>query len=186
MCPAAEGGGVGGTRWILAMRGGLIGRVAGGKPLTGQLPASQRERCAGDQPIRQNGKGLSAGAADATAHPDSLMLVVVGAPKPPSMTHNGVSPAQRTAPRQELQRNHPGSLLSSISGSVIKRITAGVKVRRDRPAKIRSAGRAFTLPTESAQTKKEYPFQTFGCEPSPATLAGLKPLFENTRLCEHS
>jgi hypothetical protein len=38
--------------------------------------------------------------------------------------------AKRTLPRQEIQRNHPGSLLSFPSGSAIKRITAGVKARR--------------------------------------------------------
>ena len=37
--------------------------------------------------------------------------------------------AKRTAPRQEIQRDHPGSMLSFASGSPIK-ITVGVKARR--------------------------------------------------------
>jgi len=115
------------------MRGGLIGRIAGGETLAGQLPATQSERRLGNQPFRKQGKGLSTRPADASAHPDSLMLVVVSETRPPPMTHDGVIPAQRTAPRQEAQGHHPGSLLSLVSGSAIKRITAGVKARRDRP-----------------------------------------------------
>src|ERR1019366_1647340 len=38
----------------------------------------------------------------------------------------------RTSPREEDQRDHPGSMLSFASGSAIKRITAGMKARRDR------------------------------------------------------
>jgi hypothetical protein len=38
--------------------------------------------------------------------------------------------AQRAQPRQEMQRHYPGSMLSLVSGSAIKRITAGVKARR--------------------------------------------------------
>src|SRR5262245_6802576 len=46
-------------------------------------------------------------------------------------------------------------MLSFASGSAIKRITAGVKARRDRALrKLRSAGRAFTLPTKSASNEK--------------------------------
>jgi hypothetical protein len=36
----------------------------------------------------------------------------------------------RTPARQKLERDHPGSLLSFVSGSAIKRITAGVKTGR--------------------------------------------------------
>jgi hypothetical protein len=46
-------------------------------------------------------------------------------------------------------------MLSFASGSAIKRIKAGVKARRDRALrKLRSAGRAFTLPTKSASNEK--------------------------------
>jgi hypothetical protein len=46
------------------------------------------------------------------------------------MANDGVVMANRTAPRQKFQRDHPGSVLSIASGSAIKRITAGVKARR--------------------------------------------------------
>jgi hypothetical protein len=48
----------------------------------------------------------------------------------PSVADDGVVKANGTSPRQEVQRNHPGSMLSFTSGSAIKRITAGVKARR--------------------------------------------------------
>jgi hypothetical protein len=118
------------------MRGGLIGRIAGGETVTGQSATTQSERRHGDQPIRQQGKGLSARPADAAAHPDSLMLVIVGEAKPLSMTDDGVIPAQRTKPRQKVQGNHPGSMLSLVSASAIKRITAGVKAAADRPCQV--------------------------------------------------
>jgi hypothetical protein len=46
------------------------------------------------------------------------------------MANDRVIPANRALPRQEVQRDHPGSMLSFASGSAIKRITAGVKARR--------------------------------------------------------
>ena len=48
----------------------------------------------------------------------------------PAVADDRVVPADGTSPRQEIQRNHPGSMLSFASGSAIKRITAGVKARR--------------------------------------------------------
>ena len=50
--------------------------------------------------------------------------------EPPSVADDRAVPANRTSPRQEVQRDHPGSMLSFASGSAIKRITAGVKARR--------------------------------------------------------
>jgi len=46
------------------------------------------------------------------------------------MSNDRVVLADRTSPRQEVQGDHPGSMLSFASGSAIKRITAGVKARR--------------------------------------------------------
>jgi hypothetical protein len=43
------------------------------------------------------------------------------------MTDDRVVAANRTPPREEAQRNYPGSILSFASGSAIKRITAGVR-----------------------------------------------------------
>jgi hypothetical protein len=67
---------------------------------------------------------------DSASHPNAFLLVVVGLAEPPSMTDDGVVPANRTLPREEVQGDHPGSLLSFGSGGAIKRITAGVKARR--------------------------------------------------------
>jgi hypothetical protein len=54
----------------------------------------------------------------------------VGLTESPSMADDRVVLANRTSPRQEVQGDHPGSMLSFTSGSAIKRITAGVKARR--------------------------------------------------------
>jgi hypothetical protein len=59
-------------------------------------------------------------------------MVVVGLSESPAVTDDGLTLAHRAAARKQAQRNHPGSELSSVSGSAIKRITAGVKARRDR------------------------------------------------------
>jgi hypothetical protein len=58
------------------------------------------------------------------------MPVIVGLTKPLSVADDRVVSASRTPPRQAIQRNYPGSMLSFVSGSAIKRITAGVKARR--------------------------------------------------------
>jgi hypothetical protein len=58
------------------------------------------------------------------------MPVIVGYAEPSSVTNDRVAAANRTLPRHEVQRDHPGSMLSFASGSAIKRITADVKARR--------------------------------------------------------
>ena len=67
---------------------------------------------------------------DSATHPKAFVPVVVGVAEPPSVADDGVVKADGTSPRQKFQRNHPGSMLSFVSGSAIKRITAGVKARR--------------------------------------------------------
>jgi len=74
------------------------------------------------------------------------MPVVVGGTEPPSVTHDGVIPAKRAAPWQEVQRDHPGSMLSFVSRSEIKRSRLAWRPAATVSAKFRSAGRAFTLP----------------------------------------
>jgi hypothetical protein len=54
----------------------------------------------------------------------------VGLTEPPSLADDRMVVANRTSPRQEVRRDHPGSMLSFASGSAIKIITAGVKARR--------------------------------------------------------
>ena len=44
-----------------------------------------------------------------------------------SVSDDGVVLANRAPPREKIQWDHPGSMLSFPSGSEIKRITAGVK-----------------------------------------------------------
>ena len=82
------------------------------------------------QPIGQDRKGLPAWMTDSASHPDAFVPVIVGLAEPPSMADDRVVAANRTSPRQQVQRDHPGSMLSFASGSAIKRITAGVKARR--------------------------------------------------------
>jgi hypothetical protein len=83
--------------------------------------------------MRQDPKGLSTRATNSASYPNLLVPVVVGWAQPSSMADDRTIPAKWAPARQEAQRYHPGSLLSFVSGSAIKRITAGVKAYRDRP-----------------------------------------------------
>ena len=112
------------------MRRCLLNGIAGGDALTGLLPATQAEMRRRRQPIGQDREGLPARLTDSAPHPDAFVPVIVGLAEPPSMADDRVVAAERTPPRQEVQRDHPGSMLSFASGSAIKRITAGVKARR--------------------------------------------------------
>ena len=80
--------------------------------------------------MRQDREGLPAGRTDSAPHPNAFVPVIVGLAEPPSMTDDRLVLANGTLPRQKVQGNHPGSMLSFASGSAIKRITAGVKARR--------------------------------------------------------
>jgi hypothetical protein len=46
------------------------------------------------------------------------------------MADNRVVATDGTSPRKEIQRDHPGSMLSFVSGNAIKTIRTGVKARR--------------------------------------------------------
>jgi hypothetical protein len=65
------------------------------------------------------------------------------------MADDRVVVAYRASPRETVQGDHPGSMLSFASGSAIKRITAGVKARRwfSLPGLLRRP--AFTLLVKS-------------------------------------
>jgi hypothetical protein len=67
---------------------------------------------------------------DPASHPDAFVVVIVGLAGTLSMADDRVVAANRTLPRQEIQWDHPGSMLSFASGSAIKRIMAGVKACR--------------------------------------------------------
>ena len=112
------------------MRCGLFGGLAGGDPLTGLLSAMEGVVPGRRQPIGQDREGLPARLTDSAPHPNAFLPVIVGWTEPSSMADDRVVPANWTSPRQQVQRDHPGSMLSFASGSAIKRITAGVKARR--------------------------------------------------------
>ena len=118
---------------------------------------------------------------DSASHPKAFVPVIVGLAESLSMADDRVVAANRTPPREEAQWDHPGSMLSFVSGSAINRITAGVKARRDRSLlKFRSAGRAFTLRQSQFRTKKEYFFPVEDASLSLRTLAGIKGLLDRT------
>jgi hypothetical protein len=108
----------------------LFSSVAGHDSLAGLLPARHAEMSRRRQPVRQNGEGLPARTANPTPHPDAFVLAIVSLAESPAVANDRVVLTERAQPRQEMQRHYPGSLLSLVSGSAIKRITAGVKARR--------------------------------------------------------
>ena len=82
------------------------------------------------QPVRQDGEGLPARPTNPAPDPNAIVLIIVGLAEPPAVAGDRVVLAERAQPRQEMQRHYPGSMLSLVSGSAIKRITAGVTARR--------------------------------------------------------
>jgi len=108
----------------------LLGRIAGGDPLARLLPAVKAVMPERRQPIGQDREGFLTRLTDSAPHPDAFVLVIVALTESPSVADDRVVAANGTSPRQEVQRDHPGSMLSFTSGSAIKIITAGVKARR--------------------------------------------------------
>jgi len=103
---------------------------AGAYACTGLLPASQAIVSEWGQPNRQYGEGFLTRPASSAAHPDAFVAVIVRAAAPLSVADNGHALAQGASSGQMIQRNYPGSQLSFVSGSAIKRIMAGVKACR--------------------------------------------------------
>ena len=108
----------------------MLNGIPCGNALTGLPSAPQAERRRWREPIGQNGEGLPAGMTDSAPHPNVLVVFIMGLAGTPSVADDRLVSADRTASRQAVQRDHPGSMLSFASGSAIKRITAGVKARR--------------------------------------------------------
>jgi len=73
-----------------------------------------------------------AGPASAALDGNDIVDVIMGLLTALTVANDGPLATKRTPPWQQLQRErgHPGSILSSTSGSAIKRITAGVKACR--------------------------------------------------------
>jgi hypothetical protein len=80
--------------------------------------------------VGQDGEGLLAWPTDSAPRPEDVTLIIMALTESPAVADDGVVVADRTSPRQEVQWDHPGSMLSFASGSAIKRIKAGVKARR--------------------------------------------------------
>jgi hypothetical protein len=135
------------------VRNGLFDRMTGGDALTSLLAAMQSEPRRRHQPLGQNSEGLVARPANPTPYPDLFVTVVMRLPKPASVTDNRVTSAKWAPPRQEVQRDHPGSGLAFGSGNAMKRITAGCWSLRG--TNYRRA-RDFTLRQNQCRTKKEY------------------------------
>jgi len=114
----------------------LLGRIAGGDPLASLLPAAKAVVPGWSKPVGQNRESLAARPTESAPYPDAFVLVVVALASAPSMANDRVAATNWATPRQALQRNHPGWMLFSASGSAIKRITAGVKAAVDRPCQV--------------------------------------------------
>jgi len=108
--PSAQGRWIGRTGWILAVRWRLLHGVTGTDLLTGLLSAAQSVVPGRHQPIGQNRERLATRRTDSASHPDPGAPVIVALTPPPSVADDRVVSATRTAPRQQLQRNHPGSV----------------------------------------------------------------------------
>jgi hypothetical protein len=130
MRPSAQSGGIGQARRIFTVRCCLLRGIACGDALTGLLSALQAKRRRRSEPIGQDREGLPTGVTNPTTHPNALVPVVVGLTQSLPMADDRAFEANRASPRQELQRDYPGSMLSFASGSATKIITAGVKGRR--------------------------------------------------------
>ena len=103
---------------------------------------------------------------DPTTHPDAFVGGIVGLAVPPSMADDRVIAANRASPREEVQRDHPGSMLSFASGSAIKRITAGVKARHDRPCQDSISWPGLHPPVKSVSNEKRILLSVREREPS--------------------
>ena len=114
----------------------MLCRITSGDVLASLLPAVKAVVAEWSHPIGQNREGLPARFTDPAPDPDAFVLIIVGMATPSSVTDDRVITANGTAPRQEVQRDHPGSVLPSTSGSAIKRITAGVKAAADRRCQV--------------------------------------------------
>jgi hypothetical protein len=92
-----------------------------------------------------------------------VLIIVALTPSPP-VADDRVVVANRASPREKFQRDHPGSALSSASGSAIKRITAGVRAAADRRCQVSIWGLAFTLPVKSVSNEKRILLYSVGRE----------------------
>ena len=90
------------------MRCGLFGGLAGRDLLPGLLSATEGIVPGRRQPIGQDREGLPARPAESAPHPNAFSLVIMGWTEPPSMANDGMVPANRTSPRQQVQWDYGG------------------------------------------------------------------------------
>jgi hypothetical protein len=86
----------------------------------------------GWRPTRQNGERFSAQPAQASPHPDPVVLLIVRLLTPLAMADDRCLTARGAPPGHLMQVDwrYPGSVFSSDGGSTIKRIMAGVRAGR--------------------------------------------------------
>ena len=173
--PSAQGGWIGRARRIFAVWRCLLNRITCGDVLTGLLSAAQAVVPGRRQPIGQDREGLPARPTDCAPHPDACALVIVSLTEPPAVADDRVVSASGTSPRQEVQGDHPGSMLSLASGSAIKRITAGVKACRRPSLPSFDLGIGLHPPGKVSLERKRILLSIAGCYPSLIPLAGIKP-----------
>jgi len=78
----------------------VLGNLAGPDPITCLLAAAPREWGKWNKPLRQDGEGLPAWAADPTPDPKTLAPVIVRLSKSAAVAENRRVMAERTQPRQ--------------------------------------------------------------------------------------
>jgi hypothetical protein len=146
----------------------LLGGLAGGDPLTSLLSATQGVVPKRYQPIGQDREGLPAWMTDSAPHQNAFLPVIMGWTEPSSMADDRVVSANRTSPRQGIQRDYLGV-------DVVFRLWQCDKENHGwcegPPVTVlcqsfRSAGRAFTLRLNQFRTKREYSLAWWGASPS--------------------
>ena len=98
------------------------------------------------------------------------------------MADDRVAPTNWALPRQEVQGDHPGSMLSFVSGSAIKRITAGVKARRGPfSAKFSIRWPGLHPPAKSVSNEKKNTALRYCLPPSHSNIGRLSPTIRQER-----
>jgi hypothetical protein len=100
----------------------LFSRFTSSNPFAGLLSGMQAVMSEWHQPVRQDGESVVALPTEAAPNPHAGMHIIVRLPETLAMTNDGWSFTNWTPPRQAIQWNYPGSLLSSAAGNAITRI----------------------------------------------------------------
>ena len=120
--PAAQRRWIGQTCRIFAVGRCLFHGVADSDAFPSLLFTTQAVVPKRNQPVGQDCEGLFALPTKPAPNPQAYMPVIVCLPEPLAMTDDRGSLTNWTPARQAIQRNYPGSMLSSVSGSAITRI----------------------------------------------------------------